>query len=233
MINLAFYTYFFGSNNNMAFAIPAIPSLKYKCYYYTNNKNILEKLKSTNWITIFIDKKFNDDVYEPNMFGKHLKAMPQEYEELNDYDYLCFLDSKLDELNEPFIENFIEKYFIEDNYALILRNHPSITSNSVWTEFSLSMYQSRYYYERYKYHSYITNQIASGLTDKTEYHCASGFLIRNMKHKKIIELNNTWYNHIQQCGIQCQISLFFVKQLFNDCIFPFKENPFKEIVKSP
>ena len=34
-LNLAFYTCFYGSINNVAFKIPEIPSLKYKCYYYT------------------------------------------------------------------------------------------------------------------------------------------------------------------------------------------------------
>ena len=29
-LNLAFYTYFFGSNNNPAFAIPIIDNLKYR-----------------------------------------------------------------------------------------------------------------------------------------------------------------------------------------------------------
>ena len=46
-MNLAFYTCFYGSDNNQAFKIPEIPSLKYKCYYYTNNHTIIEKLKST------------------------------------------------------------------------------------------------------------------------------------------------------------------------------------------
>lgn len=32
--NLSFYTYFYGSDNNPAFKIPELPSLKYKCYYY-------------------------------------------------------------------------------------------------------------------------------------------------------------------------------------------------------
>jgi len=44
--------------------------------------------------------------------------------------------------------------------------------------------------------------------------------------KKMIEINTEWFKHIQECGIQCQISLFFIKQLFDDFIYPFTENPF-------
>ena len=225
-LNLAFYSYFFGSNNNIAFAIPYIAHLKYKCYYYTNNKTIFEQLKETNWIGIFIDIEFKDDIYEPNMYGKHLKAMPHEYQEIKDYDYLCFIDSKLPKLNEQFIENIIDKYFINDDKALILRNHFVINTNNVWSEYTLSMHQERYYNERDKYNNFIMKQLNLGFKEIDDYHCATGYLIRNMKHKKIIELNSTWYNHIQECGIQCQIAFFFTKQMFKDCIIPFSEYPY-------
>ena len=90
------------------------------------------------------------------------------------------------------------------------------------------MIQWRYYIQRERYYNYIMKQLKNGLYVNTLYHCITGLLIRNMKHKKIIELNQTWYNHILECGIQCQISFFFVKQLFPDCIMGFKEIPFKE-----
>jgi hypothetical protein len=228
-LNLAFYTYFIGSDNNPAFLIPVMPTLKYKCYYYTNNKTIFERLKDTNWIRIFIDIETTDDIYESNMFGKHLKAMPHEYKEIKDYDYLCYLDNKLPELSDEFIENHIQKYFINDKYALILRQHP-ILNNYIWSEYTLSMYQPRYKNDCNRYFNYIVNQMSSGkFVDEDKYHCTCSFLLRNMKHEKIIELNSTWYNHIQECGIQDQISFFFVKQLFADYILPIKERPFKDI----
>lgn len=224
-MNLAFYTYFYGSNNNPAFKIPETPSLKYKCYYYTNSLFILELLKNTNWIGIFDNKPTNDDIIESCMVGKHIKTKPNEYFELSNYDYLCFLDSKLAKVNETFVEEFINKYFIEQNYALLLREHWFI-HNNVWNEYNECMKQHRYTLESDKYKNYINNQTKNGLSEVTKNHCACGFLIRNMKHSKINELNNTWYQHIQECGIQDQISFFFVKQLFNDDILSFTENPF-------
>jgi len=206
-MNLAFYTYFFGSNNNTAFCIPEIPSYKYDCYYFTNNQAIIEILQHTNWIGIYIDIPTNDDLIESCMFGKHIKTSPHEYKELKDYDYLCFLDNKLDHINEHFVEEFIIKYFIEQKYAMLLREHWFI-KNNVWNEFDASMGQRRYWLERYKYSTYINNQIQSGLEKNTPHHCACGFIIRNMKHEIINELNNTWYKHILECGIQDQISFF-------------------------
>lgn len=225
MFNLAFYTCFYGSDNNYSFKIPGLPSLKYKCYYYTNNKTIFERLKSTKWIGIYDDKPTTDDQIQSCMVAKHVKVMPQEYTELKDYDYLCFLDSKLANVSEQFVESFIAKYFIDKNYALLIRKHWFI-NDSVVAEYNESMKQHRYILESEKYKKYIKTQLDKGLQAITPYHCACGFLIRNMKHEKILELNTTWYNHIQECGIQYQISFFFVKQLFTDDIYPFTEIPF-------
>ena len=224
--NLAFYTYFYGSNNNPAFRIPIIPSFKYKCYYFTNNSTIIKNLKGTNWIGIYDEKPTTDDIIESCMVGKHIKTMPNEYTDLKEYDYLCFLDSKLEKVNEKFVENFITKYFIKQNYALLLRKHWFI--NDLKSEYNLSMKQERYRLESKKYKNYITNQVNAGLSVLTpqQKHCACGFLIRNMKPEKMIEINTTWFKHIQECGIQDQISFFFVKQLFYDYIYPFTEIPF-------
>lgn len=224
-MNLAFYTCFYGNNNNLAFKIPEIPSLKYNCYYYTNNKIILEMLKLTKWIYIYDDKPVSDALIESCMISKHIKTSPHEYKELKEYDYTCFLDSKLQKIDEKFVEKFIDKYFLKQNYALLLREHPFIYS-SVWNEYNESMLQERYRIESQKYKNYINKQISNGLSEITKHHCACGLLIRNMKHEKINEINTVWYKHIEECGIQDQISFFFVKQLFDGYIYSFTEIPF-------
>jgi len=228
-LDLAFYTCFYGSDTNNSFLIPELPSLKYNCYYYTNNHLMMVKLKDTKWIAIYDKKPTTDDVIESCMTGKHIKLLPNEYKELQNYSYLCFLDSKIEEINETFVEDYIKKYFIEQNYALLLRKHIFLKGDNinVWDEYSLSMWQERYKLESEKYINYINNQTYKGLSIITDYHCQCGFLIRNMKHEKIKEINTTWYQHIQECGIQDQISFFFVKQLFNDYIYSFSEIPFK------
>jgi len=187
---------------------------------------MLEKLKTTEWIGIYDNKPINSDVIKSNMDAKHIKCMPHEYNELKNYDYLCFLDSNLEKVSELFVENFINTYFIQQNYALLLRRHWFV-HNKVWNEYKESMLQPRYKLESDKYKEYIQNQLNNGLNEEVEHHSSCGFLIRNMKHNKINEINSTWWQHIQECGIQDQISFFFVKQLFHEYIYPFSEEPFK------
>ena len=209
-MSLAFYTCFYGSDNNLAFRIPEIPSLKYKCYYFTNNLTIFARLKDTKWIGIYDDTQSTDDLIESCLLGKQVKVCPQNFAELKDFAYLCFLDSKLEKVNESLIETFIQTYFVNQNYALLLREHWFIRGN-VWDEYNESIRQERYRIESEKYKIYIANQRFNGLKEITPYHCACGLLIRNMKHEKINELNTTWYQHILDCGIQDQISFFFRK----------------------
>ena len=157
------------------------------------------------------------------MIGKYIKTCPHKFKELQEYDYLCYMDSKLSFVNAPLIEEYINTYLIEQNFAILIRQHWYI-ANSVWDEYNESMGQHRYRIESDKYTNYINNQINKGLKPITERHCACSLLIRNMKHEKTNEINDAWYQHIQECGIQDQISFFFVKQLFEPFIHIF-DNP--------
>jgi hypothetical protein len=222
---LAFYSCFYGNNNNYSFKIPPLPSLKYDCYFYTNNKTLMKMLRNTPWLSIYCNKETSDDIIKSCMVGKHIKVLPYEYPILAKYDYLCYLDSKLGKVNELFVECFIKKYFINSNYALLLRKHEFIKPN-IWNEYDVSMKQERYLIHSETYKKYINTQLENGLNENVETHAQCGFLIRNMKHPKMKEIDETWFKHIQECGIQDQISFFFVKQLFTDVIHPFSENPF-------
>jgi len=228
-MNLAYYTCFYGDENNIAFKIPDTPSLKYKCYYFTNNQTILGYLENTNWVGIYDNKPVSHDLIVSAMASKHIKAMPESYPELKEYDYLCYLDSKLSKVNERFVEKQIKDYFIQENFALVLRKHWFINDN-VWNEFNAAMYQPRYRKEQDKCINYIINQVRAGINEKSNDHCATGFILRNMKHPKIMEINKSWFNHIQDCGIECQISFFFIKQMFTEHIKSFSENPFDTIL---
>jgi hypothetical protein len=222
---MAYYTYFYGSNANSAYIITPVPSNKYKCYYYSNNAKLLAELHNTKWIAIFDDKPTNEDLIESCMAGKHVKSSPHMYKELKDYDYLCYFDNKLPKINENFVENSINKYFVQQNYAMILRQHHFV-GPKIYAEFMESMKQKRYVLEHHKYKKYIETQLAHGLLDTIKSHSQCNFILRNMKHEKTQKINNTWYEHIQMCGIQDQITFFFVKQLFMDYIYDFTESPF-------
>jgi hypothetical protein len=222
--DLGFYTCYYGpDNNNHSCRIPNVPSVKYNCYYYTNNKNLFNQLQNTKWIAIFDDKHSSDDIIETTNLSKHIRTSPHKYEELAKYTYLCGFDSK-QEVSEKFVEHSISEYFVKNNFAIALRKHPWRGNEGVWAEFAESMLQERYVLQKDSYLNYINKQLASGLKHLGPG-VAGGWVIRNMKHPKTEEINNTWYNHILECGIQDQISLFFVNQLFQEYIAVYDRDP--------
>ena len=223
-MNLAFYTCFYGTETNKGFVIPPPPSEQYDCLYYTNNKTMMEKLKTTRWIAIYDDKPVYEDLIESAMQSKHIKACPHEYNELKPYDYLCYYDSKR-KMDIVLVERLIQKCFQENKYSLIVSEHPFLKAIlkkktiSVWDEFHEAMKQERYQTQKDQITNYIHTQLKNGFKEVTNDHCLTGYLIRNMKDPQIIRINNTWYEHIQQCGIECQIAMFFVKQMFQSNMF--------------
>jgi len=224
--DLAFYTCFYGSNNNIAFKIPPLPSKKFDCYYFTNNTDMIDKIESSGWIYVYdTGAPVTTDAVASCMMGKELKVLPDKNEILNKYKYTCFFDSKVPKVSEGFIQDMIKKHFIDQNYALLLREHNWVEAN-IWAEFNESMAQERYRKDSEHYKSYINKKLKSGFSETVSKHATCYLLLRNMEHPQTSALNDSWYENIKECGIQDQISFFFVKQEFDEHIHVFNEKPF-------
>jgi hypothetical protein len=208
---LAYYSGFCGSNTNESYSIPSIPSNIYDCYFYTNNIDLYEKLKETKWIRKFLYIEPTEDWNESNFQCKHLKACPHMYKDLTNYSNTIWLDSKLGKLNEDLIQQIMDNKMLEND--MLLRQHPW-TSPFIWYEVDASLKQERYKPFSNKIHNYIYKQINNGLKENTSFHASCGFIIRKM-NENTKRIGETWYEHIKECGIQDQISFFFVKQLFS------------------
>lgn len=246
---LAFYTYFYGTDANMYFdmCFPQIPSKNYKCYYYTNNQSVYDKLKETNsWTVIFDDThnlNIHDDTIDSNMAGKYIKTQPFEYSELQKYKYICYLDSTIEFYNqvssycnylncigepisETLVEDFIYTGFVKNNKIIMVKESWFITRN-IWVEVDYSRRNARYNRDIDKYNNYIHTQLETGLTPIHFPNSACGFMIRNMRHPKCIEFCKMWYDQILECGIQDQISFYFVQQHFEGYVQHFDNSPFR------
>jgi predicted O-methyltransferase YrrM len=214
---LCFYTCFIGSNNNLSNVVPNVPSNKYDCYYFTNNKDKYNSLLNTQWIPVLLDNIPLTDDYNISSFqSKELKACPSNFSQLNKYKYTCYFDSKLNLFEDVILTKITNME--NANKIICISKHPFI-DGKVWDEYTEAInYQDRYYIEKEKYSNYINKKLSLGFKDKLEYHYTTNFIIRkNTEFCKII--NNIWYEHIRECGIQCQISFFFIQQIFKDTIY--------------
>jgi len=210
---LCYYTSFTGTTNNNACRIPPIPTSKYDCYFFTNNPVLFEYLQHTKWIRIFMnDCPLVDDLDISCMQHKHIKTCPHLYDTLKNYTFTIYIDSKFGQINHPLIENLISQHSL--NHDLLMRKHIEV-GNNIYEEFYCSLLQPRYLKDRFKYEAYAQGQINNGLKAFTTFHVMCGFIVRKMKSPIVNQIGEEWYKQIKLCGIQDQISFFFVKQLFN------------------
>lgn len=213
---LCYYTSFTGSLTNPACRIPPVPTEKYDCYFFTNNPTIYDHLLHTKWKRIFLENaELTDDGDISCMQSKHVKTCPHLYNLFDNYIFTIYMDSKFRQINQPVIEKIISKYTLD--HPILMRRHIEVSA-SIYDEFYCSLLQPRYMKDRYKYETYATAQINSGLRAFTKDHMMCGFIVRRMKNDMVNKLNETWYQHILMCGIQDQISFFFVKQLFPESL---------------
>jgi hypothetical protein len=215
---IAYYTYFFGSQNNYSFLIPPVPSKEYDCYYFTNNKDIYNKLQTTDFIIIFIDNiPIFDDDNKDTMSSKIYRCNPFDIDVLKKYDYVCWFDNKLKVFDEQ-IENIIYDLDNSDK-SIVFTKHPYAERyNSIWDEFNLSMGTKKYKNEEVNYFNYITKMKKNGYNESNK----NGFLYGGINIRKNNEVTKKfgldWFNNILECGINDQISLYFVSQDYTEHI---------------
>lgn len=221
MKKLAFYTCYFGSiNNNYSRLIPPLPSNKYDCYFFTNDKEIYSDLENTLWIRIFMDNiSIHNCNIKDTMETKILRCCPHKFNILTNYEYLCWFDTKL-LIYENKVEELINKLDKSIQKLIVLSKHPYFDKFiSVWDEFNLAMGIDKYFKQKEQNIKYIENQIKNGFSEKINIHFCGGWNIRKMC-KKTEEFGELWYSHIQECGIEDQISLQFIQQKYIDFIIP-------------
>jgi len=215
--NLAYYTCYFGGDHNYSKLIPPIPSVEYDCYYFTNNNDIYQKLENTLWKRVFMSEIpiYNCDVKD-NMSAKEIRVCPHRFDLLKNYTYLCWFDSKV-QLYEDKVLETVQSLENSGKIMAFTKHVYSDTFTSVWDEYNLAMVYDKYRTEQSRNVDYINNQLANGYSEHIDIHFCSTVSLKK-KSDKLIEFNELWYQHIMECGIECQISLSFVQQKYIDSI---------------
>jgi len=218
MKKLAFYTCYFGGIANYSRLIPPIPSITYDCYFFTNDYELYNNLNHTNWIRVLLDIPIHNNHVHDAMASKEIRCCPHKFEILNNYEYLCWFDSKL-KLYEEIIVNLITQ-LTDNNKIIVLSKHVySDKFNSVWDEFNLAMEFDKYNQQRDKNIKYIQTQLNNGFSENINIHFCAGWTLKKMC-KKTEEFGELWYSHIKECGIEDQISLQFIQQTYIEYIIP-------------
>lgn len=188
---------------------------RYPHYLISNNENYLDTIsKSFGFKPILMSGTPTADSNISAKQAKIPKILPHTFSELMEYDYLLYYDDKIvPNLFE--IESIIRS--LELNGApLGMRSHPTLPNPNVLFDFAESMYQWRYRCDWENMIEYITEEVEAGFKLSDNQYFATGVILRNMKHKDTIALNELWYEHTMRSGAVCQISFHFARQRFED-----------------
>ena len=72
--------------------------------------------------------------------------------------------------------------------------------------------------EKEKMEVYLDTKLREGYSLNVPMHYETGFIVRNQTDARVRRLNEAWYDEILRCGIQCQMSFFFVQQMFREMV---------------
>ena len=209
-LNLAVISSYCGTTSNATFNQIPIKS-SYPHYFASNNDEVLALAVKANYIPIYLDLEISECPILSCYQAKALKIIPHTFNELEKYNYLFWRDDKIS-INLSRMHEFV-RLVDKDNSSMALRSHDFLHGNVLF-ELTEAMDQERYRRQRHKYIAYVTEEVRKGYKLETQtYRC--GAILRNMKHPDTIKINDLWWEHINRCGIEDQISFDFIAQRFD------------------
>ena len=222
MDTIAIYTTYCGSLGSATFNAQQITS-EIPHYFISNNQAVLDTAKTAGWIPVYLNIPISNDSATSSEQAKIAKAMPQVFPELRHYRWLLYKDDKI-----TFDYQKIGSYIISmtnTSAAIAIRSYPAHVNfpNNILYEFAEAMLQPRYYYQRDRIINYITNQLKLGKQLTNQLYWTS-FILRDQHHPLTNQFNCEWFDGIQQCGAECQISFDFIAEQYNNSILILPQN---------
>jgi hypothetical protein len=209
-MDLAFYSTYCGSTENKTFNPQPVESA-YPYFFISNNEEVLSESAKVGYSPIFLKMEVTSNPVLSAYQAKVAKVLPHLIEPLTKFDFLFYKDDKIS-INEEKIENSV-RTLIETDSSTSIRPHPFMSGNILY-EFGEAMLQTRYKLQWHQTVAYITEELKNGVQLTCQMYWTSAIL-RNMRHSDTAKINNLWWEHINRCGIECQISFDVIAQQFN------------------
>jgi hypothetical protein len=222
---LAFYTVFCGPSGHAADSVLRPPSDRHPCYFFSNNAGTLDRASDAGWIAVDVSTEcplWADDVMSASQ-AKPFKAAPHRRPELARFDFTVYVDSKCT-VDLAGAGAALDKLLTQGK-ALLIKRHPD-GDVGVDREFNRAMTLPRYASQRHKIAGYINEMFELKKPDAPDTQAMSNALpnvwttlvARDMRHPRCREVGEAWMRDIERCGIECQISAYFLRQTHDDAV---------------
>ena len=203
--------------------IPSLPS-QYNSYYVTNNTELAKNAQIKGWIPVIVNLREPDteDITDKYIYwctkSKYFKVFPQEYLQGKKYDFIVYFDNTFN-VNVKNVNKHIQNWDIKN--SVVFHKHPFLCCGAD-IELKESLKQDRYVRQKHLIYKYISDEVEKGYVINGERHFQCGFIIYNLNKPDTYIFQNMWMEHNKRCGIEDQVSLYFVAQRFPNSIGEFK-----------
>ncbi len=214
---LAYYTVFSGVTGDIADVAPLLPSTVHHCYYFSDNHVALVKASKLGWRPIQLAGQPSKSKLGAAMKSKDLKARPHTSPYLIQYNYTVYMDTKRD-VHDSSTLKLLEK-LPRDKFIAMRRHEFFTTPLTAWTEYEEAIKQNRYALQASQMADCIEQKLAEGYNDTAEVHYNTGYIVRDMRSSAVRHFNNDWFQHILDCGIECQVGMYFLRQKYDSIIY--------------
>ena len=182
--------------------------------------NIYNRLEKTKWKRVWLDiPVYNDNVMDA-MSSKELRCCPERFPELKQYEYVCWMDSKMKFTSWDNFKIMLDS-MVSSDILVAATQHP-LPYKTVWDEYETAINYEKYARQKEAYRTYI-EELQKGANINMPQRICCGFRLMKMNDRRK-ELGEMWLQHIQKCGIEDQISWQFVHQFYENeiRIFPYQ-----------
>lgn len=204
----------FGKGKNQALMVTRAYK-NFDCFFVTDNLILADKAHKLGWHIIWSFPDYNaDDSYNAAFVSKKLKTNTQNYlPPGHHYKYVMWVDSKQRIRTEAVLK------FLLASKPFCAAAVPHNFLHSASEEFREAMLQERYRRDERRLRVFMRKQAEQGYpSDSNRVHYLTGFLIWNLTHPQLTEVQSLWQSYISEIGIECQISFYYVAQRHRDII---------------
>jgi len=185
---------------------------------------LAEVLRVYNWHVLQLPGKSDYDAINSTMRSKSAKIPQHRWAELDRYDFVVWFDDKF-QVNVSAAYRTISSW--PPHAAVALHRHPkrctaSFPDCSVMEEVDAAVQQqNRYRRQESITRAYVREQQRLGRQLAGHPLYQAGFIVYWQRHRQTDSFQATWMDHIAIAGINDQVSLFFVAQIFAESIIEF------------
>ncbi|MBP0482748.1 hypothetical protein [Sagittula salina] len=181
----------------------------YPHYFVSNNRSVLKMARALGWKPIFLDLPLSGNPIESAHQAKVAKALPHLFPDLRQHRFLLYTDDKKSVKYDKYPA--IVERLRDSGAAMALQESSHIKDNVLW-EFTDSLHQPRYMQQAHQMLNYTLEQLEAGKSLQARHLFNTAFIARDMTHPRVNAMNETWYDDILSCGIDCQLAFDFLAQ---------------------